>query len=391
MEKNVVKEFMFSLVAFLGTLPLVSSDILGQEIGVTFRLGSPDLPEDSTVYIAGSIAPLGNWNPGKVKMKFEGNHVWTHSIICQLGQAIEYKYTLGSWRFEGANDNGRPLPNFSITAEKDTVVDNVILIWTKDRNLEVSGQITGTLKHHRQMQGEGILPRDVIVWLPPDYDHSKKRYPVLYMHDGQNIVDPYTSAFGVDWEIDETCTRLIEDKVITPLIVVGIYNTEERAVEYAHGTKGSAYMKFIAEVLKPFIGTNYRTNPSRNNTFIGGSSLGGLCAFMLAWEFPHVFSKALCISPAFKYKKEDGSVDVDYVQIVRESKRPKKRIFFYMDIGNDRIDKMLQPGVDEMISALREKGFKRDRDYVFIYDENAAHSEVDWAKRFPNAIRLFFR
>lgn len=391
-------EFLFSLVAFLGALPLPISNISGLGVVITFRLKSPDLPGDSMVYITGSTADLGNWDPGKVKMKFEGNHIWTYSITCPPGQLIEYKFTLGAWKHEGANSNGHPLPNFSITARRDTVVNNVILTWTKDRNLDVNGQITGTVRYHRQMKGEGILPRNVIVWLPPDYDHSKKRYPVLYMHDGQNIIDPRTSAFGRDWEIDEACTRLIEEDAIPPLIVVGIYNTVDRGEEYVPGAKGTAYMKFVVEVLKPFIDRNYHTKRSRDHTFVGGSSAGGTCAFMLAWEYPEVLSKAMCMSPAFKYKSEasdslrrERAVTIDYVKAVRESGKPAKSLFFYIDIGNDRVDKTLKPGVDAMLSALQEKGFKANRDYVYVYDENASHSEVDWAKRFPEAIRLFFQ
>lgn len=384
------KELIFSLLASFGLLPLLFSNILVQEVSITFRMESPDLPEDSTVYITGSTAELGNWNPGKVKMKFEGDHVWTFSIRCQPGQVIEYKYTLGSWKNEGANENGLPLPNFSIEVKKDTVVDNTILIWTKDRNLDVKGQITGTVKYHRQMNGEGILPRDVIVWLPPDYDNSDKRYPVLYMHDGQNIIDPRTSAFGVDWEIDETCTRLIEEKTIPPLIVVGIYNTKDRTQEYVPGTKGYAYMKFIVEVLKPVIDKTYRTNLSRDNTFIGGSSAGGLCAFMLAWEYPKIFSKAMCMSPALKYENVQGTIDVDFVRIVKESERPDEPLFFYLDVGSDNIEKLIKPGLKEMLAILKEKGYKAKKDFVFIYDENGKHFETEWAKRFPEAIKLFF-
>lgn len=384
------KELIFLFLTSFGLLSVLFSNILAEEFSITFNLESPDLSEDSTVYITGSIEELGNWDPGEVKMKFEGNHTWKYSITCKPGQTIEYKYTLGSWRHEAADESGHPLANFSIKVEKDTVVDNAIFTWTKDRNLDVKGQITGTVKYHRQMKGEGILPRDVIVWLPPDYDRSDHRYPVLYMHDGQNIIDPKTSAFGVDWEIDETCIQLIAEKIIPPLIVVGIYNTKERAREYVPGTKGSAYMKFIVEVLKPFIDLNYRTNPCRDHTFIGGSSAGGLCAFMLAWEYPEIFSKALCMSPAVKYANKQGTIDVDYVETVKKSEHPEKPLFFYMDVGSDNIEKLIKPGIEEMLVVLQEKRYKVNKDFVFIYDKNGKHFEADWARRFPKAIKLFF-
>jgi predicted alpha/beta superfamily hydrolase len=386
----MTKKLLFSLLMFLIILQIVSLNVYGQEVEITFCLYSPDLHEDSIVYITGSDSALGNWNPGKVKMKSVGDNIWEHSITCQSREIIEYKYTLGSWRHEAANDSGFPLPNFSIKAVKDTIIKNKILKWTKDRNMNVEGQITGTVKYHRQLNSDGIMPRDVIVWLPPNYDKSDKRYPVLYMHDGQNIIDPQTSAFGVDWEIDETCTQLIAEKMIPPLIVVGIYNAEERAQEYVPGIKGTAYKKFIVEVLKPFIDKNYRTNSSRENTFIGGSSAGGLCAFMLAWEYPEVFSKAMCMSPALKYENVQGTIDVDYVRTVKESERPDEPLFFYMDVGNDNIEKLIKPGLEEMLIVLQEKGYKANEDFVFIYDENARHFEADWARRFPEAIKLFF-
>jgi len=380
---------LLSLIVLLLMSPFVFTIVSAQETSITFRLHSPDLPEDSTVYITGSVAALGNWNPAEVEMTFEGNQVWTHRIACQPGESIEYKYTRGSWEIEGADSSGHPLSNLSVTAKQDTSVNDTIHYWTSRTRREVSGQITGTVKYHPQMQGEGILPRDVIVWLPPDYDDSVDGYPVLYIQDGQNIIDPRTSAFGIDWRIDETCTRLIEQKAIPPLIVVGIYNTTDRGKEYGPGPKGSAYMKFVVEVLKPFIDKTYRTNPSRIQTFVGGSSSGGTISFILAWQYPEVFSKAMCMSPAFKYKSEDGTYDIDYVQTVRESGKPTEPLFFYIDNGGDAIDSKLQPGIDEMLSALQEKGFQPNRDYVYLHDKNGKHFEADWAKRFPEAIRLF--
>lgn len=384
-------KFVLTLIALLWSFPLISSNISESEIVISFRLYSPNLPEDSTVYITGSDPALGNWNPAAVEMTPEGNHIWTHRVNCRQGEIMEYKYTRGSWEVEGADSNGLPLMNFAVQANKDTIVNDTIIRWTSGIRREVSGQITGTVKYHRQMESDSILPRDVIVWLPPDYDNSEERYPVLYMHDGQNIVDPQTSAFGVDWQIDESCTQLIGEGVIPPLIVVGIYNTIDRGEEYVPGPKGSAYMRFVVEVLKPFIDTHYRTNPSRTYTFVGGSSSGGTCAFMLAWEYPEVFSKAMCMSPAFKYESDDGRYDIDYVQTVRESELPTEPLFFYIDSGGDAIDSKLQPGIEEMLRALQEKGFKPGEDYAWIQDKDARHSEADWAKRFPEAIRLLFR
>ncbi|MFQ6608592.1 MAG: alpha/beta hydrolase [Fidelibacterota bacterium] len=156
------------------------------------------------------------------------------------------------------------------------------------------------------------------------------------------------------------------------------------------GRKGSAYMKFIIEKLKPYIDKTYRTNPFRSYTFVGGSSLGGISAFMIAWEYPTLFSKAICMSSAFKYQNDKGKIVVDYVKRVRASEQPKESLFFYIDNGGDAIDSELQPGIDEMLKELQQKGFQADRDYVWVHDKNAKHFEADWARRFPEAIRSLF-
>jgi enterochelin esterase-like enzyme len=165
----------------------------------------------------------------------------------------------------------------------------------------IRGQITGTLRYQRALKGAGIKDRDLVVWLPPDYEADQtRRYPVIYMHDGQNILDSVTSSFGTDWSVDETADDLIRKKSIEPVIVVGIYNTSDRMKEYTPGDKGTAYMDFVVKTVKPLIDSTYRTKADRKNTIVGGSSASGIMSFMLVWEHADVFSKAICMSPAFK-------------------------------------------------------------------------------------------
>ena len=350
---------------------------------VTFVLNSPDLPADTSVYITGGIEQLGNWNPGKVKMDYQGNHTWTKAITINVPASVEYKYTLGTWEREGANADGRPLANLEAKISKDTTIKDSVLFWTKGGRQRVNqGQITGTVKYHRAMKGAGIADRDVIVWLPPGYEtETGTRYPVLYMHDGQNIFDPATSSFGVDWSIDETADRLIKTRAIRPLIIVGIHNTSDRMQDYTPGEKGTAYMNFVVDKVKRFIDSTYRTMPDREHTMVGGSSAGGLISFMLTWEHPDVFSKAICMSPAFKFR------DIDYVKVVRETKE-KKDVFLYIDNGGVGLESQLQPGIDEMVAVLKAKGYKEGKNFVFISDPAAKHFEADWAKRFPHALTL---
>ena len=140
--------------------------------------------------------------------------------------------------------------------------------------------------------------RNVIIWLPPGYNklrNVQKKYPVLYMHDGQNLIDPKTSFAGKDWRVDETAVKLSKAKRMSEIIVVGIYNTSDRLAEYSDSEKGDRYLNFIIDELKPFIDNNYRTIPQREHTAIMGSSMGGLISFIAGWKYYDVFSMAGCM------------------------------------------------------------------------------------------------
>jgi predicted alpha/beta superfamily hydrolase len=204
------------------------------------------------------------------------------------------------------------------------------------------------------------------------------------MQDGQNIVDPATSSFGVDWQIDESLDSLIRAGKLAHMIVVGIYNTADRTYEYTPGEIGTAYMELVTKTIKPMIDKTYRTKPDRANTWVGGSSAGGIISFMLVWNYPTVFSKALCMSPAFKTPEGFG-YQFDFVKVVKADKK-RKNVVFYLDNGGVGLEAALQPGIDEMIQALREKGYVTGTDFVFKRDAAAFHNEAAWAERFPYAI-----
>lgn len=358
-----------------------------EELTVDFHLVAPTLPEDATVYLTGGGAGLGNWQPDAKRMTYVGDHSWTYQLSLSKPQTVEYKYTLGSWAREGADTNGKPLANFTLDVSQSTEIRDRVDRWTAREVRRVQGQITGTVRYHRQLAGEGVRPRDIVVWLPPRYEDSNQRYSVLYMHDGQNLFDPATSAFGVDWQVDESCTKLIETGEIPPLIVVGIYNTRDRSREYLPGESGRAYRQFVVQTVKPLVDREYRTKVDRENTLVGGSSAGGLCAMILLWDHHEVFSKAICMSPAFRFEKEDGSLRIDYVSHVQQSPCPDKPIAVYIDNGGVGLEEKLQPGVDAMIAVLKEKRMRPSENLHWMIDHNARHSESAWAKRFPDAIK----
>lgn len=250
---------------------------------------------------------------------------------------------------------------------------------------QTSQGVTGTVRYHRGVTGEGLKERDVVVWLPPGYEQGKQRYPVLYLQDGQNVFDPSTSAFGKEWRADETADSLVRADAIKPMIIVAIYNTPDRNKEYLPWEKNQAYKDFLVKKLKPFIDTEYRTRKDARYNYIGGASAGGILAFMMVWEYPEVFSKAMCMSPAFR--NPDGFKEAfNIIPDVREGARRPRHVFFYIDNGGKDLDQLLQPGVDELIAALTVKAYRAGKDFVFIKDLQATHNEEAWAKRLPDAL-----
>ncbi|HEY0062807.1 MAG TPA: alpha/beta hydrolase-fold protein, partial [Telluria sp.] len=149
--------------------------------------------------------------------------------------------------------------------------------------------------------------RQLRIYLPPSYsENPAKRYPVLYMHDGQNLFDAKTAAYGVEWGIDETVNHAIATGAMDEVIVVGIDNTPERIPEYTPccdpkygGGKLDAYQAFITETVKPYIDKTLRTLPGRDNTAIMGSSLGGIASVVIAQHRSDLFSKAGGVSSSF--------------------------------------------------------------------------------------------
>lgn len=381
----MVGKFRLGLLAFVWAASCVA-----ESVDVIFTVIPATLPTNALVFIAGNHQKLGEWNAGAVALEKKSDGSWSRTFAFPAGTKLEYKITCGTWATEAVGADGTVPGNLTLEVASNTTVRVVVANW-RDSMDKVKGQITGTVRYHCEMEGEGIRPRDVMVWLPPGYKESpKKRYPVLYVHDGQNAFDPATSSFGVDWQIDEEADRLIREGKLQEIIVVAIHNTFDRREEYSDTTKGRAYMRFIVEKLKPFIDREYRTQPEREHTGVMGSSMGGLISFLLAWNYPQVFSQAACLSPAFVYRVAERDIDVNVVPLVESYDGPDKRIRIYVDNGGVGIDTQLQPGCEAMLRALQAKGFKLGENLDWFHDPAAEHSERAWSKRVWRPLLFLF-
>lgn len=355
-----------------------------QDFKITFEVISDSLP-DKKIHITGNHEKLGNWDPGAVPLTHNANGIWVGHFTFPKNTRLQFKFTHGSWDTEAVNEGGKTFENFHLKVRGDQVWKTTISHWKKppspggkeaEAETKPEERITGNVKFHRQMQGEGLLPRDIIVWLPPDYDmEPEKRFPVLYMHDGQNIFDAVTSYTGVDWQADETATRLISEGKMQGIIIVGIYNSDDRLDEYSLSPKGKLYRDFLVNTLKPFIDKEYRTLPGREHTATMGSSMGGLVSFLLVWYHSRVFSGAGCLSPSFVYHKSQA------IKTLKKSDLPGEKVRIYMDCGGVGGERLLYKGCKKVARILRKKGLAAGKDFVFYYDRNANHSEGAWASR----------
>jgi predicted alpha/beta superfamily hydrolase len=251
--------------------------------------------------------------------------------------------------------------------------------------------VVGTIKVSRdEFSGPQIAPRPLLVYLPPSYAGSDRRYPVLYMHDGRNLFDAATSYSG-EWQVDETMEALSAEGI--EALVVGIPNANDaRAGEYsphAHseygGGNADAYLRFLAGTVKPLIDRSFRTLPDRAHTGTLGASLGGLVSLYALFTRPEVFGFAGVLSPAFWWT--EGAI----FPWIEQAPFVPGRI--YMDVGDQEVPEV--PGMREaylndairMAALLHAKGYSA-ADLYFAVDAGGAHREAAWARRLPAALRF---
>lgn len=235
--------------------------------------------------------------------------------------------------------------------------------------------------------------RTITVWTPPGYAADlDRRYPVLYMHDGQNLFDP-EAAFvpGQIWAADRAALALIADGRIPPIIIVGVYNTGiHRMAEYTpsvdprlkQGGKADLYGRFLVEELKPFVDRRYRTKRDAASTALGGSSLGGLVTLAIGLDHPTVFGTLLVVSPSVWWDKET---------IVRRvaSLRRRTRQRIWLDMGTREGDGAVEQA-RRLRDALAARGWSVGRDLRYVEVDGAGHDEASWAARFDDMLEFAF-
>ncbi len=234
--------------------------------------------------------------------------------------------------------------------------------------------------------------RDVLVWLPPVYGtQPARRFPVLYLHDGQNLVDGRTAYVpGRTWRAHTTADRLAREALIEPVILVGINNAGvRRMAEYTPsrdrrfgGGEGPLYGRLLVDELKPLIDSSLRTRPEAENTGLAGSSLGGLISLALGLAYPQVFGKLGVLSPSVWW---NGRELLGRVGAAKPEPRPK----IWLDMGMSEGLRHLRD-CDVLHHRLLSRGWREDRDLRYLRVPGGLHAEDAWARRFDRVLQWLF-
>jgi predicted alpha/beta superfamily hydrolase len=262
-----------------------------------------------------------------------------------------------------------------------------------------NASVTGELRLHEFHSRVFGNTRKLRVWLPSEYDAAQNRnrhYPVLYLNDGQNLFDRATAFAGVEWEVDETADRLIREKAISPLMVVGIDNAQtERMKEYLPyrsfqppilRPRGRLYPEFLIREVMPFVCERYRIAPGLENIGLGGSSLGALISLYVVIQHPGIFGRLLLESPSLYISQRR------ILKASRGCRQWPEKIYIGIgtrEAGREEKDRQVVDDVRELERILRGQGVDDQRLLVRI-DEGATHNEREWARRFPAALTFLF-
>ena len=366
---------------------VLSSTFLFSQVTLKITSIPTNTPTASTIYVAGSF---NGWNPSSTPMVSDGNGNFVYTVPEGSGIA-EYKFTRGSWSTVEGNATGNYLPNRTFTFSGTAQTLNLTIQSWEDLG---AGNPSTAASNVHIMSNSFFMPqlnrnRKIWIYLPPDYQTSTKTYPVIYMQDGQNLFDNATSFSG-EWQIDETLNNLFSQGDYGA-IVVGIENGgSNRINEYTPwnnpqygGGEGDQYMQFIAETLKPYVDSNYRTKSGAEYNALIGSSLGALISNYGGVKYSGVFSKIGSFSPAYWIVRDQFN---NYIQ-TSTANLSNMRIYF---VAGSNESSTMASDIETVKNNLQAKGLKSTNTLVKL-DSYGQHNENYWKGEFAAAYKWIFQ
>lgn len=385
---------------------------------VQFIVATPIEPAATEIFCSLSA---DNWPAGGRALPRVAPGLYAAELELPSGPVLEYKFLRGrTWAAVEKGPGGEELMNRTLRIEPlpRQVLVHSVARWADQPEMPspsvqvvpppaagaparvrpTEPTLSGTIRVHADFDSPQLGNRRRIqVYLPPGYEaEAERRYPVLYVHDGQNVFDASTAYTGVEWGLDETAERLIAAGRIAPLIIVAVDNTPDRRDEYSvavdaarGGGKGGHYLAFLCDTLKPFIDRTYRTRPDREHTGILGSSMGGLISASALLDRSSVFSRAGVISPALFWS------DRAIIEQYRGVAAPPRPVRLWLDIGSlegaelSTFSRAVQD-CESLAAILRERGWSEGSDFRYELIPGGRHHERDWAARADRILEYLF-
>ena len=357
---------------------LISTMAAAQSL-VRFEISELPSYHDTTshIYITGSF---NGWNPGNNQYRFTRDGRGKYVLDLKLAEgSYEYKLTRGSWNLGECNKGGSASRNRVLIVKNAQHTEQLKVMGWADNFAAAAPRHTAS-ERVLIMDTAFAMPqlkdsRRIWIYLPRDY-HTEpaRRYPVLYMHDGQNLFDDATSYAG-EWGIDE----FLDTTSLPPCIVVGIDNGPRRMNEYnPYNTKrfgkgdGDDYVDFIVYQLKPAIDARYRTMSDQRQTMVAGSSMGGLISFYALLKYPNVFGGAGVFSPSFWIAP---SLDT---KVKETGKKLRSKLYFYAGTEESRTMVSDMKKIDSLLQS------RSAAQTVVVVKDGAKHNEAAWRSVFPD-------
>lgn len=369
----------------LSSVVLITATMLHAQVQLVVNAVPLNTPSDAKIYVAGNF---NNWNPSSTVLNKTPDGSYTVTI--PEGEGIgEYKFTLGSWDTAETDLDGNQMKNrtFDFIGKPQNIPQQIIA-WSEPKVRKSTASPNVKILSENFPLPQLHTTRRIWIYLPEGYAESKKKYPVIYMHDGQNLFDDLTSFSG-EWKVDETMEESYKQGE-KQAIIIGIDNGgSERLNEYSPwknekngGGNGHLYADFLANTLKPYIDNTYRTLPQAKNTALVGSSMGGLISFYTGMRYPEKFGNLGIFSPSFWFAKDE------MISFIRNNSKQIKRTRFYFLAGRQESAQMTAD-VEEIVPILLKKG-AREKNIHTKLDDYGTHSEAYWSKEFPAAFRWLF-
>jgi enterochelin esterase-like enzyme len=349
-------------------------------VTIRFDITVPETtPPDAAIYVSGSLGTLGNWKAAGLKAEKIAEGRYEARTELPVGAALQFKVTRGTWSTGEVYPSGLHRPNRFRHIRRSETFKVIVARWADCAPRQRGPQ--GLNVRHSVPSSYLEEGRNVLVHLPPGYDEDDARaYPLLILHDGQNLFDDATAFAGVKWGVDEAVDRLVREGRMEPVIVAGVWNSPAREQEYhPDRPRAERYLHFLTDELIPFLREHYRILPERAG--IAGSSMGGIISLHFAERRRDIFTRVGALSPSIW---AGGRV----IQRLEEFPLEPEGRRLWLDMGTCEGRPETWQGLHHLHGVLEKQGWSNELHYREV--QGARHSEWFWAQRLPEVLTALY-